>query len=232
MPRALTRELVRGDMWYLYLDESGDLGFDFVNKSPSRYFTVCILATSSRESFVRVSKAVRKTLRRKVRRSSKDRVEELKGTNTSLAVKRYFWRLVQDEQFGLYSVTLNKLRVFDSLRRAKERIYNYVARLVIDQIPFEMARGRVQLVVDRSKSKPEVAEFNGYIMSQLQGRVDPVLCPVSIDHLSSQSHPLLQAADLFAWGIFRRYERGDDRWYRVFGEKIRCDKLYLADPPR
>ena len=24
-------------MWYLYLDESGDLGFDFVNKKPSRF---------------------------------------------------------------------------------------------------------------------------------------------------------------------------------------------------
>jgi len=31
-------------MWYLYLDESGDLGFDFINKKPSKFFTVTILA--------------------------------------------------------------------------------------------------------------------------------------------------------------------------------------------
>ncbi len=30
-------------MWYLYLDESGDLGFDFVNKKPSKFFTITIL---------------------------------------------------------------------------------------------------------------------------------------------------------------------------------------------
>lgn len=30
-------------MWYLYLDESGDLGFDFVNKKPSKFFTVTII---------------------------------------------------------------------------------------------------------------------------------------------------------------------------------------------
>ncbi len=27
-------------MWNLYLDESGDLGFDFVNKKPSKFFTI------------------------------------------------------------------------------------------------------------------------------------------------------------------------------------------------
>lgn len=27
-------------MWLLYLDESGDLGFDFVNKRPSNHFTI------------------------------------------------------------------------------------------------------------------------------------------------------------------------------------------------
>lgn len=35
-------------MWYLYLDESGDLGFDFVNKKPSKFFTVSILKEKSR----------------------------------------------------------------------------------------------------------------------------------------------------------------------------------------
>jgi hypothetical protein len=31
-------------MIFLYLDESGDLGFDFVNKRPSKYFVVTVLA--------------------------------------------------------------------------------------------------------------------------------------------------------------------------------------------
>jgi len=30
-------------MWYLYMDESGDLGFDFVNKKPSKFFTITIV---------------------------------------------------------------------------------------------------------------------------------------------------------------------------------------------
>ena len=30
-------------MLYLFLDESGDLGFDFVQKKPSNYFVIAIL---------------------------------------------------------------------------------------------------------------------------------------------------------------------------------------------
>ena len=30
-------------MLHLFLDESGDLGFDFVNKKPSKFFTITIL---------------------------------------------------------------------------------------------------------------------------------------------------------------------------------------------
>ena len=37
-------------MWGLYLDESGDLGFDFKHKSPSKLLTICIVATTSAEA--------------------------------------------------------------------------------------------------------------------------------------------------------------------------------------
>ncbi len=53
-------------MWYLFLDESGDLGFDFVNKRPSRYFTICVLATADPGCYHALRKAIKKTLRRKV----------------------------------------------------------------------------------------------------------------------------------------------------------------------
>lgn len=213
-------------MWYLYLDESGDLGFDFVNKKPSRFFTVCILATSHRESFVKISQAVRKTLSRKLNRHKKPLIHELKGKNTSIEVKQYFWRQVKDCRFGIYAITLNKRRIFENLTHQKERIYNFISRQVLDQIPFEKASIRVQMVIDKSKAKPEIIEFNNYIVRQLEGRLSPQI-PINIDHLSSQKDALLQAVDLFAWGIFRKYERKEQRWYDVFKDKVLYDEQYL-----
>jgi len=110
-------------------------------------------------------------------RKGKKRPEvELRGSKSAIEVKRYFYNLIAEERFGVYAVTLNKQRVKHELRRtpnAKDRLYNYVARQVIDAIPFEAATRAVQLVVDRSKGKHGIADFNQYVTSQLQGRLDP-----------------------------------------------------------
>ena len=43
---------------------------------------------------------------------------------------------------------------------------------------------------------------------------------------SSKKAAGVQAVDMFAWGIFRKYERNDYTWYSVFKEKIEYDEQY------
>ncbi len=126
-------------MWYLYLDESGDLGFDFVNKKPSKFFTVTILALSCRDANRKLIKAAKITLRRKLNdaKHRKRIVYELKGTGTTMEVKKYFYEEVKNIKFGIYSITLNKKKVYERLTKNKSRVYNYISRKVLDKIPFE-----------------------------------------------------------------------------------------------
>ena len=211
----------------MYLDESGDLGFDFVNKKPSKFFTVTILALSSYESNRKLIKAVKMTLRRKT--SKKEGKNELKGINTTLDVKKYFYKQVKNIRFSLYSITLNKKRIFEELTRSKERVYNFIARQVLDEIPFEKANHiRIELIIDKSKSKPEIEEFNSYIKGNLEGRIEPKT-PLDIYHWKSHENYGLQACDLFCWGIFQKYERKRMEWHDIFSkdEKIKLDSLYL-----
>ena len=145
-------------MWYLYLDESGDLGFDFENKTPSQYFTVTILALRTPVNNRSLINAVKKTLRRKVnpKRKRKRTTPELKGSRTSLEVKEYFFRQVSGIRFAIYSLTLNKRRLYPELQYKKEITYNYLARLILDEIPFEHAQTRVSLIMDRRKTPREI----------------------------------------------------------------------------
>jgi len=215
-------------MWWLYLDESGDLGFDFVNKKPSEYFTICILATSQRTSNLAFKRAVKRTLKNKLNgKSNRARIiEELKGSATRLEIKKYAWNHLRDQKFGIYSLTLNKRRLYEQLAQDKNRVYNFIARQVIDQLPFEKADGGVQLIVDRSKGKKQVWKFNDYIRTQLEGRIPP---DVSLDfiHADSKLWPGIQWADMFAWGIFQKYERRNLEWYDTFRSKIQYDEQYL-----
>jgi len=56
-----------------------DISFDFVNTKPSKFFTICILATSHKETDVAFRTAVRRTLRHKLNPPGKRNrmVEEL-----------------------------------------------------------------------------------------------------------------------------------------------------------
>ncbi|MGE3278367.1 MAG: DUF3800 domain-containing protein [Candidatus Altimarinota bacterium] len=211
------------------MDESGDLGFDFVNKKPSKYFTVTILALSSQEANRCLISAVKKTLKRKLnkRKSKKRMVHELKATSTSFDVKRYFYEQAKGIKWGIYSITLNKKKVYDDLAKAKSRVYNFVSRKVLDQIPFEMSIGtRIELIIDKSKGRTGIVEFNKYIQEQLQARIHPKT-PLEIYHRDSQDTPGLQAADLFCWGVFQKYERRNQDWYAVFEDRVLFDDLYL-----
>lgn len=216
-------------MWYLYLDESGDLGFDFVNKRPSKFFTVSILVIRSVESNRKLIKGVKVTLRRKLN-SKKNRtriVQELKGKDANLDIKMYFYKQINTIPFEIYAMTLNKKRVFERLTRDKSRVYNFIARQVIDKIPFEKNKSdRVELIIDKSKSKPEIREFNSYIRSQIQGRLNPEVA-IDMYHWNSQENAGLQAVDIFCWGIFQKYERKNTDWFNCFKGKIALEEQYL-----
>jgi len=214
-------------MWHLYLDESGDLGFNFAEKHPSRFLTIAVVATSQRETVQKFKIAVRRTLRTKVNRK-KHHCNELKGSDTSLGVKLHFYRQIAGCRFKIYAVTVDKARVYESLRVNafdKSRLYNYLANLVLNEIPWEIAQDAVELTVDKSKSRREIADFNLYIINQLKSRFKPT-ARLSIYHNNSCDNLGLSVADLFCWGIFRRHERDDREWYDHYQEHIALDDRY------
>lgn len=214
-------------MWYLYLDESGDLGFDFESKNSSKYFTICILAIYQRDSFKKIGGAIKKTLHQKLKKGKKVFGHELKGSRTTLDVKKYFFNKIRDCKFEIYALTVDKKRVHKVRSKQKEELYNFIVGELIDHIPFEKASERIQVAVDKCKDKSRRAEFNKYIYQRLEGRIDPKI-PINIDHLSSQVDPVIQAVDLFSWGIFRKYERDDFEWYDYYKDRIVYDEQYIS----
>jgi Protein of unknown function (DUF3800) len=214
-------------MWQLYLDESGDLGFDFVNAKPSKFFTVCVIAIQGHENNRGIAKAVQRTIQNKLNpRNKKKGILELKGTNTTLDIKKYFYNKCSFLNFHIYALTINKRKVYEHLATAKDRFYNYVTRKVIDEIPVDQAKCSVTLVLDKSKGKVGVKEFNDYMFNHLKGRIDPKI-PLYINHYNSHENNLLQAADLFSWGIWRSYEKKDLQWLEVFQGRVKYNVAYF-----
>jgi hypothetical protein len=176
--------------WFLYLDESGDLGFDTAKPGRSHHFTICILAIRNVPNNGTVARAIQKTIKGKLNPKGKRKriVDEIKGSATSIQVKRYFFRQVTGVHFGVYALTLNKACVYPYLQESKDLVYSYLARLILDQVPFESADTFVHLSIDKSKSKPKTREFNRYIEKELRTRLAPHI-PLRITHEDSKANP-------------------------------------------
>ena len=213
----------------IYLDESGDLGFDFSKPKTSRKFVITLLVCQNRDAIDCFRKAVSRTLKNKLNHKKGDRkVQELKGTGTTIEVKQYFYRHLLRDGWELYSVVLNKTRVNDDLRKShtKKKLYNFLARFILEKIDLNNAAPAVTLVTDRCKNREEIQDFNSYVANQLEAML-PLNVPLNIYHERSHDNQGLQAVDLFCWGIFRKFEMGDSAWYDVYRDAIVFETEYL-----
>ena len=215
---------------FIYLDESGDLGFDFENKKPSQKFVITLLVCNNRAAVTSFKTAVRKTLRNKInhKRKNKRVVEELHATHDSIETKAYFYQKIKNQDWQIYAVVLNKVRVYDYLtsKPGRKKLYNYLANFLLKRIDLRNVNPAVTMVVDRCKNKAEIEDFNQYLANQLEARL-PLKVPLNITHEDSKANTGLQAVDSFCWGIYRKYEHGDLEWYRYFADKIIFETEYL-----
>ncbi len=217
---------------FIYLDESGDLGFDFRKDKTTRKFVITLLVCYSDDARREFKKAARRTLKNKLNRKKRGSrsITEIKGTDTTLDVKKYFLRNVRNGEWAIYALALNKGRVEPRLRSkvGKKKLYNFLARFLLEKLDLSGAARNVELVVDRCKNKEEMKDFNQYLVNQLESLL-PLNTALNIIHLTSEESAGLQAVDLFCWGIFRKYEYGDREWYEVYHSKIRYETEYLPD---
>lgn len=219
-------------MLYLYTDESGDLGFDFAHKRSSKYFTMTALLVRSHDANRRLINAAKKTLARKLnpRRKRRRYVEELKGAQTTLEVKKFLYQqviAVVQPGVEVYSITINKQQVYERLHGHKERLYNWIAGQLLSRIPLsDPTLDAVELVMDRCKGKPEISEFNDYMRVQTLSRVNPIV-PFRINHVNSKESCGLQVCDMFSWGVFQTYEHNNTEWYQIFASVVKCNEEFF-----
>lgn len=209
----------------IFLDESGDLGFNFTNKKSSTFFVLTALVISTDKVTKDIIKrAVKITLKNKLNRKRKLPRSELKGNNTTFEVKNYFYKKIEAAKFDIFSVIISKKEVA-SLREeppSKERLYNYLAHKLIEKVfnayPYDI--GIAHLVVDKCKNAKDREEFDDYLRYQLQS-IFPIRTKLFITHENSQNSHGLQAVDLFCYGIMRKCALEDLEWFDVYKKKVK-----------
>lgn len=213
-------------MFYLFLDESGDLGFDFNKPGTTKYFVETVLLLPDTAAKHAMEKAVERTVKAKIHRGKKrESAGELKGSKAVRAVKKHFYAQISQLNFAVYTIILNKRAVPEQVIMAKPRLYNHMTRQLIDRLPLDQAETRIFITLDRSKGLLDVPDFNRALLSQLQGTVAPNV-PIEIFHADSAATKCLQAVDMMASAIFHKYEWQETEWYNEFANRIKLEEIY------
>ncbi|WP_318785812.1 DUF3800 domain-containing protein [Methanimicrococcus hacksteinii] len=182
----------------MYIDESGDLGFN-LNKS-SAYFIVTALFVSD---FSKLDKIIKK-LKKSSFQKEFIRHGELKGYKSSTKLKiTALKKLNEIENLKILHIILYKEDLFSvCLRYNSIQLYNLIATIVAEYIPFENESLEVQ--IDKTKAKQSLRdEFDQLFSEKLFLFSSCRLQNDVISHSDSKHWSGLQFADLLAWSKYQ-----------------------------
>lgn len=193
-------------MVYVYLDESGDLGFNF-ERGSSRYLLIGLLITDRKYKADRCLKKIR---RRKLKKTIKQ-MPEIKFNNSNRWLRRKVLHCIRDFDPDIAYIIMKKENVYEHLRSypSSTRLYNYVATILLENV-VPNYRGPIEIVIDKRDGSRYIQEnFEDYIRDKLN------YPSLRIVHKDSKEDRGLQAVDFICGAIFRYYNSNDDSYYSI-----------------
>lgn len=203
---------------YIYMDESGDLGFNLNNKKTSRYFVVSFL-------FVQDKQQIQKIVKKIFRGFNKVEVRSHHGVLHCYKEKpKTRLRVLQElarQDISLLVIYLNKKNVRTKLQDEKHVLYNYITNILLDRtIRKKLLPKDSQITLIASKRETNVflnENFRSYLTDQVKAKHNHKL-EVVIKTPSQDKG--LQIVDFCAWSMFRKYEHNDESYAKIIKNKV------------
>jgi hypothetical protein len=209
-------------MAYIFMDESGDLGFDKTKAGCSNNFLITFFLCNNPSPF---EKIVGKTFRSMPEDKQKKHCGTLHACHEHPKTKLTLYKLLKEKKdFSIMVIRLNKANVYTNLQNEKNVLYNYITNILLDRIISKKlcnTREPIYFVASQKDTNKYLnSVFMDYISSQVKNRVD-----LKLEIKSSSKHKCLQIVDFLSWGIFQKYEHNDESYYENIKEFIVEDYL-------
>ena len=204
-------------MAYIFLDESGDLGFDKSKKRTSKYFIITFLIANDKKPIEKAVKAIHSSLK-KIHKQKGGSLHSYR--EKPITRKRLLTKLSQKD-IKIMTVYLNKNKVYTKLHNEKDVLYNFVTNILLDRICTKKLipiKEKVILIASRKETNKFLNQnFKNYLYNQAKTNHKLKL---EIEIKTPHEEKSLQAVDFVSWAIFRKYEYIDESYYEIIREKI------------
>ena len=198
-------------LWYMYIDESGDLGF---SGRSSKFVIISALLVKDPALLQRIIKNMR---RNKFRKELKNAIE-IKANSSSRELKTHMLeKLNMIKDLRVFHVVLEKKKLNSRfLMNNKHKQYNFIAGKLAKNIILEGID--VVIRIDKTKGKQLLQEdFNLHFEKLLREKSS--VRKVEIYRSYSQAWEGLQFADLLAWSAFQKVEHNNSEYIEIIKNK-------------
>jgi len=206
---------------FIYLDESGDLGF---NKGSSKYFVISFIAMDTKTNLILKRKIKKVKKRHKI---GKD--VEIKANKSNHSLRVDVLKEICSLPIEIYSITTKKQGINKSLRKDTNIFYNYMVNLILVPYIEESKISNLCLIADSRINKVSKGmRFGDYLKYKVFFENNLYKIKLDIKYLDSLTSYGLQAVDFITNSIFKSYEQANDRYYKALrGRIIRDNRLYF-----
>lgn len=193
---------------YLFLDESGDLGFN-----GSKYFVISILEVDSLKDSKKLEKLINKMKRQKFNKELKN-FNELKAYKLSDKMKIYLLTNLRNFNINSYSLVINK-NVFSNSNKINSDNVNYV---YMDFICNLISRININYPINMSLDNFVLEKHKTKFKNKILEELNDFKRNSEISFISSQSSKQIQIVDLIAWSIFQKFENNNLKYINLLNK--------------
>jgi hypothetical protein len=205
-------------MAYIFMDESGDLGFDFRRKKTSKYFVVTFMFVNQKKP---VEKIVKKLFREFAQIGKMHHPGTLHCNKEAVNTRLKVLKLLAFQNIRLLSIYLNKHKVYTKLQDEKQILYNYITNILLDRIYIKKLIPLDQPIYLIASRRETNRFFNENFKRYLSSKIYPnQKLRIDISIKSPTEEKCLQVVDFASWAIYRKYECSDEKYWRIIKEKI------------
>jgi len=209
-------------MVYVFVDESGDLGF---NENSTKFFIVAYIEC---ESPIKLHGEMKKVLKflHKNKKYHYGR-NELKFSLMNQKCREYVLQKISDCDLTVNALVVEKAKILPKLRDDPSSLYSYlvVHNIILSLLPQIITNKKLVITFDRSLPNWRIKKFNDYVNSKVHmlltekgSKFKPD--SISLMHDNSELEPCIQAVDVVAGAYFQKYEKKNSSYTDIIINKV------------
>ncbi len=205
-------------MAYIFLDESGDLGFDFEKSRTSKFFLITFLYCKNKRPIEKIVALTHAELKKQ---------HKMKGgilhcyQQKPITRQRLLNRLAGCD-CCVMTIYLNKRRIYAYIQNETDALYSYLTNILLDRILTKKLLGsnpdNIQLIASRKETNKFLNKnFRKYLENEIRNNHGT---EIKVEIKMPHEEKGLQAVDFVSWAIFRKQEYEDESYYNLIKSKI------------